>query len=157
MRYYECIVLCFYSNLHFWKVGRSSCICMKQMPHVKAFWKVVMTLPPLISIICSLSVLAFPGDCYLFLYFFSNFIPWIFCYPGCKLPFHQKVVIKGLLVPLGQKSFVSLPSFALNVWHIGDILCCITWSEHFRAINDAHTSSIVFMLHLAEQTANQEV
>lgn len=40
---------------------------------------------------------------------------------------------------------------------MGDILCCITWSEHFRAINDAYTSSIVFMLHLAEQTANQWV
>lgn len=40
---------------------------------------------------------------------------------------------------------------------LGDTLCCTTWSEHFRAINDAYTSSVVFMLHPAEQTANQWV
>lgn len=65
-----------------------------------------------------------------------------------------------MLTPLGQKQclfFVSSPLFALNVWHIGDILCCTTRSERFRTINDAYTSSVVFMLHLAEQTANQWV
>lgn len=37
------------------------------------------------------------------------------------------------------------------------MLCCETWSEHFRAINDAYPSSVVFMLALAEETANQWV
>ncbi len=72
----------------------------------------------------------------------------------------QEMVIKTIYFAVIYKkkvlsTILKCHSFALNVWHIGDILCCTTWSEHFRAINDAYTSSAVFMLHLAEQTANQ--
>lgn len=52
-----------------------------------------------------------------------------------------------------QKHLPTLSTFAVNVWCV----CVFYAVEHFRAINDAQTSSVVFILYLPEQTANQEL
>lgn len=150
MGYYVCMVWRSYSNLHFRKVEPSSCIFMKPKLHLNVFWNTVRwrrVRLKSVPITCSASLLErrllnLPLNVTSGLYdqlslYSSQFHSIFFLLPGVTVSIYQSERTcfrpQSLLAPLGQEQyifFVALPSFSLNVWHIGVIISVVLHGQN---------------------------